>query len=46
MDMSMPAALSRDFNHLAMVLEATALLGLIMARNNCISVPHTLAVCS
>ena len=44
MDMSMPAASSRDFSHLAIVLEATALLGLIMARNNFVSVPRTLAV--
>ena len=29
-----------------MVLEATALLGLMMARNNFVSVPCTLAVCS
>ena len=46
MDVSIPADSRNDFSHLAMVLEVTALCGLMMAMNNLSSDPLSVLVFS
>jgi hypothetical protein len=46
MQVSIPVDSNRDLSHLAMVLDVTALWGLMIARNNLVSRPLFEAVCS